>query len=370
MKNILFVGNYRSPSGWGIGTKHFLQAFRQIANVHARPIHLGGGVDNNIPDEIRLLEEKKYSSYDAVIQMVLPNFLNYNAAFGRNIGFSFFETRNIEHTGWVQRINMMDDYLVTSQVERMNLVESGVKIPIHVVGPTINVDQYQQSFDKIPELDTPSFKFYFIGEFNTRKNLTALLTAFHREFKPNENVDIVVKTSLSGMNDDQVFNMFNQETNRVKTILRLYPVNKYKSEIYVGGRLTDLDILKIHKSCDCLVCPSFGEALHLPALDALGMGNPSIVTNRTGMVEFVNSKNGFLIDSRQVPLLSATSPFHNIYNARETWQEPDLIHLQRLMRHAVENKNLFNRKRKHCLEDIHKYSYNKTAEKLGEILNV
>ena len=73
---------------------------------------------------------------------------------------------------------------------------SGVTKPIHVIPHSLNISEYHTipQGNQIQELQN-TFNFVFVGEFIERKNLQALLKAFHMEFELHEPANLMIKTS-------------------------------------------------------------------------------------------------------------------------------------------------------------------------------
>ena len=66
------------------------------------------------------------------------------------------------------------------------------------------------------------------------------------------------------------------------------------------------------------------------------METPCIVTNWSGSTEFCNEENSYLLDYSMTPVRDM--PWSPWYKATQSWAEPDLMHLRRLMRHVFENR--------------------------------
>ena len=128
-----------------------------------------------------------------------------------------------------------------------------------------------------------------------------------------------------------------EDLEAIKAKLRIYEdPTLYKSILFVTEFLPDEELYGIHQACDCFVMPSHGEALCRPAVDALGFGNTPIVTDNTGMIDFINSNTGWVVPSHQVPVSAMQPPLPWIYTGRETWSEISIIDLQKCMRQAFE----------------------------------
>lgn len=334
MKNILYIGNYKSSSGWGLGAREYLESLLLTEhNVVARPIYLCNNIDNKISKSIQKSEEKKLDKHpDIIIQHVLPDLLEKHE--GYNIGIFYTETRN--NWGWSPKINLMDEVWVNSELEKQTLIDSGVTTKISIIPVstnTKNLEKYLRFAEdlKIPELNQ-KYVFYFIGEHNDRKNILALLKAFHREFSIEEQVSILIKT-----NSDAI----KQEVNEWKKYSRTRTT--YLPEAFMIGQLKEQEIYSIHKTCNCFVCPSRGESQCRPIVDAMFFDKPVICTENIFAASSFGTEIA-TVKSTEVPVDTKSPPVPHIYTGRETWMDIDIIDLQRAMRFAFNNKKQTNTK--------------------------
>jgi len=362
--NILLISPYRTTSGWGEGSKHLVKALNTLNhNLAIRPIYMSNEIDTTFDDpELLELEKAQYDHYDIVIQRVLPHIFDRvpNAI---NILACVFETVNIHTTHWWQYLKMADAVIVPSEYEQTSIdgCFRNDAPPTYNVSEAIDITKYDQEYNIIPEFQN-TFNFYFIGEFIERKNIKALLIAFHREFRKNEPVNLVIKTS----GDPQYIE---QEIVKIKQNLRIYQdLTKYKTDILLRSRLTDTQIHDLHKNCHCLVMPSCGEAYCRPVVDALGYGNTPIVTDNTGMTDYINNENGWVVDSRIEPVYTTQAPLPEIYTAKENWANIDILHLMKCMRQAYElyqNKKLPQKNR----TDMQQFSYSNIGQNIQRVID-
>lgn len=324
--NILYIGPYRGPNGdgWSISSRKYLECLLMTEhNVISKPIYMagaGGAVSNKIVEA----EAKSFDTKpDIVIQHVLPDFFEHHDCY--NIGLFFTETRHIEQTGWVEKINLLDEAWVGSPGEAVSLKDSGVKTKISVIPIPYREEKITEANRfNIQELEN-KYVFYFIGEHTERKNILALVQAFHREFLPHEDVSLLIKTSTEQLTAD--VNLWKQQARLRKT---------YIPEVIITGNLTSQDIQNIHRSCQCFVCTSNGEAFCMPILDALYHNNRVICTRDIFPASLFASQID-LVPSYEQPVMAKQPPIPHIYTAAETWHQIDILELQRIMREAYED---------------------------------
>ena len=181
--------------------------------------------------------------------------------------------------------------------------------------------------------------------------------AFHREFRPNEPVRLVIKTTGNSQ-------YINGEINKIKSNLRIYhDMERYKPEVLICGRIPDDQMHNLHKSCHCMVMPSYGEAYCRPVVDALGYGNTPIVTDQTGMTDYIGDC-GWIVKSNIEPIYTIQPPLSDIYTSKEKWARINVQDLQECMRNVYKNKdNCSNR----C--DMKQFSYKNIGQNIQKVLD-
>ncbi len=373
MKNVLFIGPYRQKDGWGLAAESYVRSLiASGVNLTIKPIYMGN-TRRDCPLDLLEYEENRLSHYDVVIQNVLPHLVDYNAKLGKNIALCYTETTNWQNA-WASRLKSMDEIWVPSAADLFNIQGSGIYHPQTKVIPiATDLNKFNQSYDSLllSELrefrEQGSFIFYFIGEFIQRKCLDKLIQAYHIEFDPSEPVELLIKTSKTGLNPDQLAKNMNDYVNRIKDIMRIHgDKNIYKKELFVTSTLEENDLYALHNLCNCFVMPSMGESWSIPAFDALGFGKTPIVIDNTGPCDFVNEDNGWIVKSHLEHVLVLDPPLPDIYTGREVWHNYSIYDLCKTMRHAYEYKK--SDKSDLGIESVYKFNYDKVGKLIKEIL--
>ena len=128
-------------------------------------------------------------------------------------------------------------------------------------------------------------------------------------------------------------------------------------------------LLALFKRADCFVMASHGESWCIPAAECMALGTPCIVTSNTGMTEFVNDDNGWVVDSLETHVSTKEAPLPYLYTAYETWRQVDTMKLRKAMRQAFEDSSLLAKKSENCIEQIKKYSYSSVSETMEKVLS-
>lgn len=367
---ILYLGHYREASGWGQAARDYILAMDSVGiDVVPRCVYVGNPTAQ-LPNRIIELEKKSSKNCDICIQHVLPQLMVYNGNFKKNIALFASETDTLIPSNWAQYINMMDEAWVINSIMAYEY-QTELNIPIHVVPHACDVNKYKKNHKPldIPELDG-NFVFYFIGELNRRKNLAALVRAFHVEFHNTEPVSLLIKVGCPGLSQEQIVQNVVDMCTTTKKHLKLYPsVDMYKDEIILPVKLSEDEMGSLHKTGHCFVMPSHGEAWCIPAMDALGYGNPVISTYGTGMDDFVvDGENGFIAESSLEPCFGMSDTFTWLNTGWENWRSVNIESLKKNMRKCYEE--LDKKIKQHAAETPNKFSYEVVGNRIKELLSV
>ena len=361
---VLYIGHYRDGTGWGNAAVNNIAAMLSAGiSVVPRPVTYEAKDNTNSSVEhqkIRMLELKSTDGCDTVVQHTLPDNYVYNSNY-KNIGYLAVESSNFKQTGWHRKCNLMDEMWVPSEPTKRSLINSGVTSPVKVVPHSLNLSKYENPPEQTP-IDTlqGKFVFGFVGEFIERKNVKALVRAFHMEFDPKEPVRLLIKTSKASLEEVQKY------MEHVKNGLRIR--HKYTEEVVAAGMASEADYLALLKQMNCFVMPSRGEAFCIPSLEAMAMGVPSIFTDGIGM----EHTSGTPVKSYQVPCFGAVNTLSGLDTSNADWLEIDVRDLAKNMREAYtflsDVKNAETTKAQ-LKEKAASYSHQEVGKLIKEILN-
>ena len=362
---VLYISNFFDSTGWSHAAIDYVLALDSIGvDVTCRNIKLNDK-NGEVPEKLWNLLNKKHTDYDIVIQQVLPHMMDYNGRV-KNVGLFFSETSGFPTNNWTEKLNCMDAVIVSTKKQENVCLLSGINTKTFTVPVPCDINKYT----KYPALNIPKdgFVFYFIGELSRRKNISALIKAFHCEFDKEEPVSLLLK--LSGNNNpDIIANQAGNLIEEIKKGLKIYPeISDYKKEIIITDHCSDADIMSIHSSCDCFVMPSYGEGWNIPAFDALAMGNTPIYTSFAGMDEYLDISIGYPVDSQEDIMFGMFYSIPGIYTAKETGRSICIPKLQRAMREAYTEKEIRKIKSENGINSIYKYSYENVGKKFKRIL--
>lgn len=317
---IKYIGNFNDGTGWSKASTYNLLAIDYAGyDVYAEEMKYS---KNHLPleDRVQELMAKKSEKFDVVIHHVLPDQYKYYGG-SKNIGFVEIETYNISNQTWIKNMNMMDEIWVPNTHSKNSLKRSGVNSPIKILPHFMNVEKIHNNKLANNDLNN-TFNFLFVGEFIERKNLQAILRAFHSEFLDKEPVRLCIKTS----GDNDLISNYIRETKQ-----KLKLKNSYKQDILITNRLPENTLYELMNSCHCFVSASRGEAWCYPSIESMSVGMPVIYTENTGIEDY-DSGGNVPVKSYLSPCYGAMDSLAHLYSSKEAWYEIDILELQKAMR--------------------------------------
>lgn len=222
-----------------------------------------------------------------------------------------------------------------SRFVRDTYIRSGLD-PARVVVVPLGIDPevFHPGLEPLPLPTDKSFRFLFVGGTIYRKGIDLLLQAYLQEFRPEEDVVLIVKdfcrdTAYRGRNLGEQIRDLQQDPRRPQII-------------YLDDTLSPADMARLYAAAHCFVLPYRGEGFGLPVLEAMACGVPPIVTSFGACLDFCHEGNALLVpatikpfpENRVGDLVTVGHPF---------LAEPDVFSLRRLMRTAYEDRALLAR---------------------------
>lgn len=368
---VLYTSVYRDGTGYAKAALDYILALDAAGvDVVCRPIKLNDATPP-IPERIKELEAKpNRGPYDAVIQHILPPFFDYNGYIPHNIGMFATETDTL-NSNWADYAQTMDSVWVFNEQSSTTVKRGTKNLPVRIIPHATDVTRFQKSYNPLPFKDAikDDFVFYFIGEYNKRKNLIGLLQAFHLEFDIEEPVQLVIKVSCPHpiTNEIDAARFKVEATNYVTKVKEMMRFEKTKQEILITHPMSDEDIMRLHAAGDCFVCPSHGEAWCIPAFDAMALGKTPVVSDYGGFQEYIDYNTGYLVSGVEIPAYGMTHAVDGLFSSREKWFQADIDNLRLAMR-AAYNDRENNPKSRNGIKRAYDYSHKRIGKLMMEEL--
>lgn len=228
-------------------------------------------------------------------------------------GYGWEETAfPARYVDWMNR--RLDLVTVLSQETGKILRDAGLRLPVVVVGA--GVDHLACLPDEAPPVPLgKGFRFLHLSSCFPRKGVDALLQAWGRAFRLDDDVSLVIKTFPNPHNDVAA---------QLAALRRDDPA--YPDVVLIEEDWSDQAVAGLYRRCHALVAPSRGEGFGLPLAEAMWFGLPVITTGWGGQTDFCTPETAWLVDWRFAPARTHLQVDHS------AWAEPDVAHLAARMR--------------------------------------
>lgn len=220
----------------------------------------------------------------------------------------------------------------------------------------------QVAATSINGIDNNKFKFLCVAAPHWRKGIDVLFRAYIEEFKNEEDVVLVLKTSMNSHEGPAHFHI------NINNLIKEFQ-NKYKfkwPEIkFITTRVPNL--ASLYRWANVMVLPSRAECFSLTPLEAAACQVPIITTNYGGQLDFLNSKNSFLIDYK---LTKAPKQMqYHYFQPNSMMGEPNISHLRQIMRHVKNNYKDAQAKAKLAHQQTQHLTWSFVAQQILDLIN-
>ncbi|MGH9342229.1 MAG: glycosyltransferase, partial [Terriglobia bacterium] len=249
----------------------------------------------------------------------------------RRVGRTMFETDRIP-LGFRERCNAMDEVWLPSRFNMETFAASGVDgRKLRLVPPGIDLETFHPGATPLAIPQKRGFNFLSVFDWQIRKGYDALLLAYLREFKADDDVTLILKVSQANNTAGNLEDEINFFVERQAGV----PLQKAPPIILIKQFIPQGEMARLYAAADCFVLPTRGEGYGRPYLEALACELPVIATNWSGQTDFLSAGNSYLIESKLTPVSGAVDL--ELF-AGHRWAEPDHEHLRQLMREACSHR--------------------------------
>ena len=333
-------------TGMAQHTRYFSTALGSIHDVYLVAWDEPETEDDTVP---RYLQTTG-SHPDADVGIGIGPLERMNEITGRyRIGFVVWETTILPGTA-LRTLKELDEIWVPSAWGRSVLVGNGIPAErVFVIPEGVDPGIFRVRDQGTRDMSRP-FRFLCVGKWENRKGIADLAIAYSREFHPSEPVELIL----------HCFNPHPPGFNTGVALGRLgLPAH---APIHTSAPVSRTELVDLYNSCDVFVLPTRAEGWGLPIIEALSCGLPVIATNYSAHTEFLNNDNGYLIDVTE--MIPVNDPYFYGTEPAGVWAQPDIEHLQQLMRRAYREDAERKQKGQQARQDvIERWTWQHAAQK-------
>ncbi len=368
---VLVTGDLLSTTGYACHLRGLLIGLERIGMEPVAECGLPAFWDRHpvMNDELIKIVKREGNSRDVTVCVDMPSLWAYKLSDRpkKFFGFLVWEGDRIPKD-WVGFCNdeRVDGILVPSNHVLAAAKNSGVTKPVYLVPHGVDLNK----FKRLEELKTDmkqlkddnkcSFLFHkgWVNGVNDRSGFDILVRAFNEEFKEEDKVRLIAHVNPAYSHPRWNFGLELQKLGLGKFGFPL---------VHIENFLTEDKLVELYNIADFIVSCSKAEGFNLSILEGMACGAIPIVPNNGGEVDYVNETNGVIYSAEQS--IPATGGF--LYEGIN-WKLPDKESLKKALRGCYDkwknDKEWLKKKQEECGKTVKEYTWEKTAEKIKEIV--
>jgi glycosyltransferase involved in cell wall biosynthesis len=326
---MIWEGQFFAHTGYAAAARHYALALDEIGvPITARPVDPFHAWRRSRPQDlarIRALAARPPGPRDLQVHHMMPPAFSEDPDACANVGYTVFETDRLPRR-WVPACRRMDEIWVPSRFCADSFARAGVEpAHIHVIPHGVDTDRFHPQVPPLAIQGARGFIFLSLFYWSHRKGWDVLLRAYLSEFRPDEDVTLVIRAYALDYRELTDF-LRSQFGRRPRPPILVLPF-----------AIPDAEMPALYSAADAFVVPARGEGWGMPYAEAMATGLPTIATGWGGHLDFMDDTNAYLIDvARMAPIdewmqrVTGAEPDHH-------WAEPSVDHLRQLMRRVFDH---------------------------------
>lgn len=311
-KRVLLRGPVLTRSGYGEQARFALRSLRSredIFDIFLHPLQWGhtswlseeseerSWIDLKIEQTISHVQNG--GTFDYSVQVTIPN--EWEPLATKNIGYTAgIESTRIAHE-WLQKGNQMNNIIFVSnhskdthentKYDAVN-EQTGQPAILENTAPLAAVNYPVKTYEGLEATEmqlSTEYNFLCVAQFGPRKNLDNTIKWFLEEFKNDDNVGLIVKTSVAKNC------LVDRELCESKFKFLSKQVPDHKCKLYLlHGDMSDEEMhgLYLHPNINIALSLTHGEGFGLPLFEAAYMGVPVVAPGWSGQLDFLRGEDG------------------------------------------------------------------------------
>jgi hypothetical protein len=355
MLKVNVVGDIFQPTGYGIHTLELAKALDDIGiDIGLELNYAPPNWENLVTNQVRNMVLKDNRNEINIMITYPYQWMLKKSERVKTIGFGVFEGSKV-HSSWSRIANedFINQIWVPSQHTKDAFITGDVMKTINIVPHGVDLTLFNQDAKPDPNLKSDKFTFLYVGGWaqgsNDRRAVDVLLRAFTSEFKRDDKVRLLLKLNPSYGQDQRFFTQAIESLNLSK--------KEDRAEIVIIMNLVPYQQLpSVYKTADVFVMPTKAEAFSLTCLESMACGVPVIATNYGGQTEYINTRNGWLVNGE---MKRATDM--NIFYEEALWMTPYQDLLQKCMRLCFMQQDMVKKKGREAVKDAVRFIWETSA---------
>jgi len=295
------------------------------------PAESHSDVHGLLPDyEREMLERLKLGRVDLARSVLLQNFPAHGFSLSMHgrarVGRTMYETDSLPDD-WREYCQAMDQVWVPSTFNCETFAAAGVaRSKLRALPEGVDTTLFRPGCDPLPLPGLRGFRFLSVFEWIERKGPDVLLRAYLSEFRPDEDVCLILKAYAR---PDATADLLPRIAWYIERGLGMRLEDTAPILVLAPGFLRAEELPRLYATCSAFVLPTRGEGWGRPFMESLACARPVITSRWSGHLDFLHDGNSYLI---------AVEPNRAAWNidvelsAGHGLGEPSVDHLRQLMR--------------------------------------
>jgi len=302
------------------------------------------------------LEKLKLERVDLARSVLLQDFPAHGfnlSLYGRaRVGRTMYETDSVPED-WVEYCQAMDEVWVPSTFNCETFAAAGVtRSKLRAMPEGVDTRIYRPGCEPLPLPGLRGFRFLSIFEWIERKGPDLLLRAYLSEFRPDEDVCLILKAYAR---PDPAADLLPRVAWFIEREMGMRLEDTAPILILAPGFLRAEELPRLYATSSAFVLPTRGEGWGRPFMESLACERPVITSRWSGQLDFLHNGNSYLID---VEPKRAPWNIDVELSAGHGYGEPSVEHLRQLMRHVFAHpEEAEQRARLGCAEMNEKWTW-------------
>ncbi len=328
---MIWKGLCYSATGYAEATRRYIIALDDAGvPVAVRPTDAPARVPRGAPDDpsrLSSLMQREPGPNEVCVHHMMPPGFRRDAEALANVGYTVFETDRLPRA-WVPACNTMDEIWVPSHFCVEHFARSGVReTKLRVVPHGVDTDVFSPRAAPVYIEGLTGFVFLSVFFWSKRKGWDALLRAYLAEFKPEEEVSLLIRAT--GL-DFREMTAFMQEECRALA----------RPAIFILPFEVPTELMpSLYATADAFVVAARGEGWGMPYSEAMASGLPTLATRWGGQLEFMNDENSVLVSYERMTPIDSWMQRATGAERDHLWAEPSIDDLRRAMRWVFEHRD-------------------------------
>lgn len=334
-EGINLIGNIKGSSGLGQSARllaYELESTKYPIDIVQHSISNKLNISDTTYDE-KLVNKGRYGIN--IFHINMHEFATAYTQLGKekwdehyNIGFWLWELE-VFPDDWVDCINLLDEIWTpaefVSESIRKKTNKPVVTIPYHVTAPV--KEEYDRAYFGLPTDQFLYLMLFDSGSMIERKNPMAVIDAYKKAFKGDENVGLVIK--MNGYNEKDV--------TYLNSLLEGY------SNIHIiTESFSKLEVNSLIRAVDVVVSLHRAEGFGLVLAEAMLNETPCIATNWSANTEFMNDDVACMVGYKMARIEKEIGP----YIPGNYWAEANTDEAAFYMKKLYEEPDYYEEKKK------------------------